>query len=131
MRNSRQFLKDKINSVLEATGRKARDFDDAYAAAVRDLLMTDRDHPSRVVQNMGAYVVGTPLGHGLPEVVGIDPKTQRGAYLREKALSYAIPAVSAGVRYGIPAATGVLAGKELLDVIAAEGTDDTTLQLVQ
>ena len=76
--------------------------DDKYAEGVRNLVMPKSPDGSAmsVARSVGGAVVGAPLGHGLAKL-GPD------ATVAERALKYAIPATSAAVRYGLPAAGAV------------------------
>ena len=84
--------------ILSQLLEKIREIDDRYAAGVRDRVMVDNPQGNMgTMRNTVGAVIGTPLGHGLPEVVG-DPR------LIDQIARYAVPAASAGVRYGIPLA---------------------------
>ena len=84
--------------ILSQLLEKIREIDDRYAAGVRDRVMVDNPQGNvGTMRNTVGAVIGTPLGHGLPEVVG-DPR------LIDQIARYAVPAASAGVRYGIPLA---------------------------
>ena len=84
--------------ILSKLLEKIREIDDRYAAGVRNRVMVDNPQGNvDTMRNTVGAVIGTPLGHGLPEVVG-DPR------LIDQIARYAVPAASAGVRYGIPLA---------------------------
>ena len=84
--------------ILSRLLEKIREIDDRYAAGVRNRVMVDNPQGNMgTMRNTVGAVIGTPLGHGLPEVVG-DPR------LIDQIARYAVPAASAGVRYGIPLA---------------------------
>jgi hypothetical protein len=84
--------------ILSKLLEHIREIDDRYARGVRDRVMVnDPQGNVDTMRNTVGAVIGTPLGHGLPEVVG-DPR------LIDQIARYAVPAASAGVRYGIPLA---------------------------
>ena len=84
--------------ILSQLLEKIREIDDKYATGVRNRVMVDSPQGNvDTMRNTVGAVIGTPLGHGLPEVVG-DPR------LIDQIARYAVPAASAGVRYGIPLA---------------------------
>jgi len=84
--------------ILSKLLEHIREIDDRYARGVRDRVMVDSSQGNvDTMRNTVGAVIGTPLGHGLPEVVG-DPR------LIDQIARYAVPAASAGVRYGIPLA---------------------------
>jgi len=84
--------------ILSKLLEHIREIDDRYARGVRDRVMVDSPQGNvDTMRNTVGAVIGTPLGHGLPEVVG-DPR------LIDQIARYAVPAASAGVRYGIPLA---------------------------
>ena len=84
--------------ILSQLLEKIRQIDDSYAQGVRNKVMVDSPQGNvDTMRNTVGAVIGTPLGHGLPEVVG-DPR------LIDQIARYAVPAASAGVRYGIPLA---------------------------
>lgn len=84
--------------ILSQLLEKIREIDDRYAAGVRNRVMVDNPQGNvDTFRNTVGAVIGTPLGHGLPEIVG-DPR------LIDQIARYAVPAASAGVRYGIPLA---------------------------
>lgn len=84
--------------ILSQLLEKIREIDDKYAKGVRDRVMVDSPQGNvDTMRNTVGAVIGTPLGHGLPEVVG-DPR------MIDQIARYAVPAASAGVRYGIPLA---------------------------
>lgn len=84
--------------ILSQLLEKIREIDDKYARGVRDRVMVDSPQGNvDTMRNTVGAVIGTPLGHGLPEVVG-DPR------MIDQIARYAVPAASAGVRYGIPLA---------------------------
>ena len=89
-----EMAPDILSKLLE----KIRQIDDSYAQGVRNRVMVDSPQGNvDTMRNTVGAVIGTPLGHGLPEVVG-DPR------LIDQIARYAVPAASAGVRYGIPLA---------------------------
>ena len=117
MRNSAQFLKEKLGGVLTATGSKIRDIDDAYAKAVRDLLIVEGGKsPVDVGRSMVGAIVGSPLTHGLPEVIQT-AELSRGARMAQEAMRYGIPVASAGVRYVAPAAAMTAVGAGVMDIL--------------
>ena len=84
--------------ILSQLLEKIREIDDRYAAGVRNRVMVDNPQGNvDTLRNTVGAVIGTPLGRGLPEIVG-DPR------LIDQIARYAVPAASAGVRYGIPLA---------------------------
>ena len=96
----------RIMQMLRAGGDKARQFDDAYASRVREAIYPEKLHgqggPMGAVRGIAAEVVGSPLGHGLIENVEINKNPFLGERALAAAVPYAVPAVSAGVRYGVP-----------------------------
>ncbi len=95
-----------VLALLSKGGDKARQFDDAYSARVREAIYPEKLHgqggPMGAVRGIAAEVVGSPLGHGLIKNVEINKKPFLGERALAAAVPYAVPAVSAGVRYGVP-----------------------------
>ena len=91
-------IEEENPGILATLLQKLQRMDDSYAQGVRRRVMVE-DPQGNVdtMRNTVGAVIGTPLGHGLPEVVG-DPR------LIDQIARYAVPAASAGVRYGIPLA---------------------------
>lgn len=91
-------MEEENPGILATLLQKLQRMDDSYAQGVRRRVMVE-DPQGNVdtMRNTVAAVIGTPLGHGLPEVVG-DPR------MIDQIARYAVPAASAGVRYGIPLA---------------------------
>ncbi len=91
-----------VLELLSRGGNKIREFDDAYAAKVREAVMPSNPDGSMmsVGRNMVGATIGAPLTHGLSDV-SQDPR------MINQVLKYAVPATSAGVRYGLPAAGAV------------------------
>ena len=105
-------MRAKLVEFAGNLGDKLRAIDDAYAGAVRSAVMPNSPtgSPMSVGRSMAGAIVGAPLGHGLAEL-GPDPRVV------DQLLRYAIPATSATVRYGRPAAGVTVAGSELMELI--------------
>ena len=87
-----------VLALLGKGGQKVRQFDDKYAAFVRDQMMPknpDGSIMSVARSGMGA-VIGSPVTHGLADVSS-DPR------MINQVAKYAIPAASIGARYVLPA----------------------------
>ena len=97
-----------IMEMLRAGGDKARQFDDAYSARVREAIYPEKLHgqggPMGATRGIAAEVVGSPLGHGMIDNIQLNKKPFPGERALAAAVPYAVPAVSAGVRYGAPLA---------------------------
>ena len=105
-------MRAKLVEFAGNLGDKLRAIDDAYAGAIRSAIMPNSPtgNPLSVARSVTGAVVGAPLGHGLAEL-GPDPRVV------DQLLKYAIPATSATVRYGLPAAGLTVAGNELINLI--------------
>ena len=93
-----------VLSLLQAGGDKARQFDDAYAAKVSDMFgVNDMNTSAPMRKTLGA-VLGAPLGHGLIKDIELNKNLFPGERALAAVTPYAVPAASAGFRYGVPLA---------------------------
>ncbi len=97
-----------LQEMLGNLGQRIRSFDDQYAQRVREAVIPSNPDGSMmsVGRGMTGLVVGSPLTRGLPDI-GNDPR------MIDRMAQLAIPAASATVRYGIPAAGLTAAGMQL------------------
>ncbi len=97
-----------LQEMLGNLGQRLRSFDDQYAQRVREAVIPSNPDGSMmsVGRGMAGSVMGAPLTHGLADV-SQDPR------MVNQVLKYAVPATSATVRYGIPAAGLTAAGMQL------------------
>ena len=100
-----------VLELLSKGGDKARQFDDAYSARVMDAFSVNDSSINAPIRKVVGATIGSPLGHGMirPEDITISKNPFPGERALAAAVPYAVPAVSAGVRYGVPlaAAAGV------------------------
>ena len=97
-----------LQEMLGNLGQRVRSFDDQYAQRVREAVMVPNPQGQTLstLRNTVGSVVGSPLTHGLGEIVGEPRMIDRMAQL-------GMPAASATVRYGLPAAGLTAAGMQL------------------
>ena len=112
-----------LMDLLGKGGSKFREFDDAYAQAIRDRLMLESGDPSLsnplgVARNMVGAFAGSPITHGPARMVRADGTEYLPETLLEKVAGYGTPAIGGMTRYVIPGAAVTLAGKELMDTMA-------------
>ena len=100
-----------LQEMLGNLGQRLRSFDDQYAQRVREAVIPSNPDGSMmsVARGMAGGVIGAPLTHGLADV-SQDPR------IVNQVLKYAVPATSATVRYGIPAAGLTAAGMQLAEL---------------
>jgi len=87
--------------ILRELLDKIIDLDTKYAEGVRNRVMVpieDVRGTGDTLRNIVGMVAGTPLGQGLPPIENVPPR------LIDRAAQYGVPALSAGIRYGIPLA---------------------------
>lgn len=112
--NMRAALMD----LLGKGGRKFREFDDAYAAAVRDRLRSDQTGGFHTARNLAAEVLGAPVTYGVGKS-DRDPRTQTLGYVMDTGAAYTVPVASVAARYGIPIAGVSAAGMGLMEIMDA------------
>ena len=105
--------RQQLMEMLGALGSRIRQLDDEYADAVKARIKGPEGE-GHVLRNMAAEIIGSRLGHGLPEV--IYDKSNLASKVLHEGGRYAIPAASFGVRYALPAAGITAAGKGLYDL---------------
>ena len=100
-----------LQEMLGNLGQRLRSFDDQYAHRVREAVIPSNPDGSMmsVGRGMAGLIVGSPLTRGLPDI-GNDPR------MIDRMAQLAIPATSATVRYGIPAAGLTAAGMQLAEL---------------
>ena len=135
-KESMENLRVALMDLLGKGGRKFREFDDAYAEAVRQKLMYEQGDPRAsspigVIRNMMGAVAGTPITHGPAMMVAKDGTEYMPRTFAEKAAGYGVPAAGATARYVLPAAGVTLAGKGLMDIAAMLGDDDEEVVIQQ
>ena len=102
--NLLKSIGQRVVSMLQAGGDKARQFDDAYAARVSDMFgVNDMNTRAPIRKTVGA-VLGAPLGHGLIKDIELNKNPFPGERALAAVTPYAVPAASAGFRYGVPLA---------------------------
>ena len=111
-----------LMDLLGKGGERFRQFDDAYAQAVRDKLMLESgdprlNNPLGVVRNMTGAFAGAPITHGPALMVRADGTEYLPETLLEKVAGYGTPAIGGVSRYVLPTAGVTLAGKGLIDII--------------
>ena len=92
-------MSNRISQALRMAGQKVRDFDDKYASILADYIggfSTPNASPQQVVKLGAALSAGAPATRKFV----VD---EENAVLREL-MGYGVPALNAGVRYGVPAA---------------------------
>ena len=99
-------MRAQIMNSLRKAGDKVRAFDDAYAARLGEIIM---GKDPGIVRGIAGTVAGAPATRrAVVEMNGAEPQLLQ---LLGQAAPYGIPAASAGLRYGLPAAGAVgLAG---------------------
>ena len=118
--------------MLRAAGKRLLDLDEAYALKLGNLLGGDPNSEGNLIRK----IVGHGMG-GVPLKVGpLTPTFSGSEPALIKALghagAYGIPALNAGVRYGIPAAGVTAAGfglYELSQQFGGEGDQQEPGQL--
>ena len=98
-------------NVLRMAGQKVRAFDDAYAAKVADYIGGFKTKEPSMAQNVKA---AAGFSAGVPATRKFDIEDE-SAVLRNL-MGYGVPALNAGVRYGIPAA-GAMAISDGVDAL--------------
>ena len=106
-------MRPQLREMLGNLGERIRNLDDAYADKVLNMMAPDpnMEGPRRII----GEVISAPLGYGVAKS-SIDPKENMKGYLAETVGAYAIPATSAAVRYGLPAAGLTAAGMGLAEL---------------
>ena len=97
-----------IGSALRMAGQKVRSFDDAYASKVAELIngySPKANSMGDTAQNIGLFSAGIPATRKYD--VGDIGNTMPGAQSLHGLMGYGVPALNAGVRYGLPAAGAV------------------------
>ena len=94
----------RVVSMLQAGGDKARQFDDAYSAKVMEAFGVNDESVRSPLRKMVGATIGSPLGHGMIKNVELNANPNFAEKALAAAVPYAVPAVSAGVRYGVPLA---------------------------
>ena len=92
-------MRKQIMDGLRMAGQKVRNFDDAYASKVADYI--GGFNPANASAGQ-AVQVASGLGAGVPATRKFAVEEENDI-LREL-MGYGVPALNAGVRYGIPAA---------------------------
>lgn len=112
-----------LMDLLGKGGERFRQFDDAYAQAVRNRLMLELgdprlSNPVGVARNMAGAFAGSPITHGPALMVRADGTEYLPETLLEKVAGYGTPAIGGMTRYVIPGAAITLAGQELMETMA-------------
>ena len=135
MRGSKSIekMREALVDLLSKGGQQFRQFDDAYAAAVRNRLMVPEGDPTGstpigIARNFAGAISGSPITHGPAPVVLPNGIERNPISIPEKLVGYGIPAGGAAVRYALPAAGVSLAGRGLMDLIG--GTEDDGNQII-
>lgn len=125
MRHSKAIenMRVSLMDLLSKGGERFRQFDDAYAQAVRDKLMLESgdprlSNPVGVARNMAGAFAGAPITHGPALMVKADGTEYLPETLLEKVAGYGTPAIGGVSRYVLPTAGVTLAGKGLMDIIS-------------
>lgn len=137
MRGSKSVekMREALVDLLSKGGKKFREFDDAYAAAVRDRLMIPEGDPRAsspmgIARNMAGAFGGAPVTHGPAAVVLKDGTERMPQGVLENVVSYGIPATGAAVRYALPAAGVSLAGRGLMDLVGMTQEEDDNIVII-
>jgi hypothetical protein len=93
----------RVLQLLGQGGDKLRKFDDAYAAKVSDMFGVNDMSTSAPLRKTVGAIVGSPLGHGMIKDIEINKNPFPGERALAAVTPYAVPAASAGFRYGLPA----------------------------
>ena len=117
-----------LMDLLGKGGSKFREFDDAYAQAIRDKLMLESgdprlSNPLGVARNMAGAFAGSPITHGPALMVRADGTEYLPETLVEKIAGYGTPVVGGVSRYALPAAGVSLAGKGIIDLVSMLSDD--------
>ena len=104
-------------NVLRMAGQKVRAFDDAYAAKIADYINGFKTKEPSMAQNVKA---AAGFSAGVPATRKFDVEDD-SAVLRNL-MGYGVPALNAGVRYGLPAlgAVGIAEATGSLYDLAAQ-----------
>ena len=136
MRGSKtvENMRAALVDLLSKGGKKFQEFDDAYAAAVRDRMMIPEGDPRAsspigIARNMAGAFGGAPVTHGPAAVVLRDGTERMPQGVLENVVSYGIPATGAAVRYALPVAGVSLAGRGLMDLVGGTEDDGDTLMI--
>ena len=102
----------RVREGLEALGRRAVDFDRAYADKVKAFIDPEEysSAPLNIARQMGADIAGLPLSERVT-IEGRLPNT-----MSERAIEAAALLGSAGARYAAPAGLITAAGAGLADL---------------
>ncbi len=98
-------MRKQIMDGLRMAGQKVRDFDDAYAKKLANYIGGFKPEQASVGQ---AVQVAAGLGAGVPATrkFGVEEEND----ILRALMGYGVPALNAGVRYGVPAAGLIGAG---------------------
>ncbi len=97
----------RILEMLKAGGDKARQFDNAYATKVRDVIYPEsiagKDRIDAMPRGFAAAIAGTPVGRSAKEFdLEMSANPSRAEEVLAAITPYALQASSAGLRYGLP-----------------------------
>ncbi len=105
-------MRAQIMNSLRKAGSKVQAFDDAYAAKLAEYIggiSTKQGSIGDNLQSAALMVTGIPATRKF--ATGEVANTMQGAQVLHALMGYGLPALNAGVRYGVPAAGAVgLAG---------------------
>ena len=87
----------RVGQALRMAGSKVRSFDDAYADKVAELIARQSTKGGDLRQGINA---ATAMAAGAP-ATRVFPVEENNAVLRNL-MGYGVPALNAGVRYGVP-----------------------------
>lgn len=110
-------MRPQLREMLNNLGGRIREFDDAYAEKVRNLVMAPQgdSSPMGVARSMAGAMMGSPITYGPAKVVtnGVErmPET-----IQEKLIGYGIPTIGATARYVVPGAGLTAAGMGLAEL---------------
>ena len=101
-------MRASIIKSLRKAGDKVRAFDDAYAAKLADYIggiSTKQGSMGDNLQSAALMATGIPATRRFD--TGEVANTMQGAQMLHGLMGYGLPALNAGVRYGLPAAGAI------------------------
>ena len=104
-------MRKQIMGGLRMAGQKVRDFDDAYASKLAAYIGGFNPKNASAGQ---AVQIAAGLGAGVPATRKFAVEEEND--ILRALMGYGVPALNAGVRYGVPAA-GLIGVKEVVDAV--------------
>ncbi len=114
-----------IMKGLRKAGDKVQAFDDAYAAKLAEYIGGISTKQGSIGDNLQSAAL---MATGIPATRRFDTgevaNTMQGAQILHGLMGYGLPALNAGVRYGVPAAGAYAAVQGLTDVLQQNNQAD-------